>query len=142
MRHMEVTYFIEMNEDFFYLCRDAIDDAESINFEVDAIRTHLLNLVKAYLGKTEFGMAGGDIAESLDEQIKKQAKHVEEVEKSLAKMKELVLKLEKGLLLAKAYLKSLNQEKEHLSSNGLAKLRQTCIETAKAFRDELGPFLS
>ncbi|GKU99816.1 hypothetical protein SLEP1_g12605 [Rubroshorea leprosula] len=70
MRYMEVTPFAKMNEDFFYLCRDAIDDAKSINFKVNIIRTHLSNVAKAYLEKTEFGTTRGDMAESLDGQIK------------------------------------------------------------------------
>ncbi|GLU03986.1 hypothetical protein SLE2022_211540 [Rubroshorea leprosula] len=67
MRHMEVTPFAKMNEDFLYLCGDALDDAKSINFEVNALRTHLSTLAKAYLGKIEFGAAEGDMAEGLDE---------------------------------------------------------------------------
>ncbi|GKV15404.1 hypothetical protein SLEP1_g26197 [Rubroshorea leprosula] len=67
MQHMEVTPFAKMNEDFFYLCGDALDDAKSINFEVNALCTHLSTLAKAYLGKTEFGIAKGDMAEGLDE---------------------------------------------------------------------------
>ncbi|GLT87192.1 hypothetical protein SLE2022_052890 [Rubroshorea leprosula] len=70
MRHMEVTSFVEMNKDFFYLCRDALDDAESINFELNALRTHLSNLATAYLGMTKFGTAGGDMVESLNERIR------------------------------------------------------------------------
>ncbi|GLT87288.1 hypothetical protein SLE2022_053780 [Rubroshorea leprosula] len=108
MRHIEVTPFFEMNEDFFCLCRDAIDDVESINFEVSAIRTQLSNLAKAYLRKTKFGTARGDMAENLNKQIKEQAKHIEDMEKSLAETKELIVKLEKGLVSAKAYLGSLN----------------------------------
>ncbi|GKV15464.1 hypothetical protein SLEP1_g26253 [Rubroshorea leprosula] len=112
MRQMEVTLFTEINEDFFYLCRDAIDDTESINFEVNVIRTHLSNLAKAYLKKIEFNMT-----------------------------KELVLKLEEGSVTAKAHLESLNQEKEHLSSNGATELCQAFMEATKAYGDELGPFL-
>ncbi|GKU96144.1 hypothetical protein SLEP1_g9415 [Rubroshorea leprosula] len=108
MRHIEVTPFVEMNEDFFYLCKDALEDAESINFEVNALRTHLSNLATAYLGMTKFGMAEGDMAKSLDERIKEQVKHIEKMEKSLVETKELVIKLEEGLVSAKAYLGSLN----------------------------------
>ncbi|GKV11003.1 hypothetical protein SLEP1_g22292 [Rubroshorea leprosula] len=36
MRHMEVTPFAEMDEEFFHLCNDAIDEAKNINFEVEA----------------------------------------------------------------------------------------------------------
>ncbi|GKV41976.1 hypothetical protein SLEP1_g49439 [Rubroshorea leprosula] len=141
MRHMEVTLFDEMNDDFFYLCRDAIDDVESINFEDDVIHTHLSNLAKAYLRKTMFGMAGSDMVESLDECIKEQAKHVKKLQKSLIETKELVLKLEKGLVLTKGYMGSLNQEKKCLSSNGAVEVHQTCIEAGKAFKDEPGLFL-
>ncbi|GKV09622.1 hypothetical protein SLEP1_g21094 [Rubroshorea leprosula] len=58
---------------------------------------------KANLGKVEFSMARHNTVENLDEQIE-QRKHVEEMEKSLAKMTELVLKLEKGLMSIKAFL--------------------------------------
>ncbi|GKV44351.1 hypothetical protein SLEP1_g51545 [Rubroshorea leprosula] len=44
----------------------------------------------------------------LDKRIEEPAKHDERMEKSLAKMKELVLKLEEELMSIKAYLKSLN----------------------------------
>ncbi|GKV11459.1 hypothetical protein SLEP1_g22718 [Rubroshorea leprosula] len=64
--------------------------------------------MEAYLGKDEFNMVGGDMAMNLDEQIKEQAKHVKEMEKSLAKTKKLIHKLEEGLKLAKAHLESLN----------------------------------
>ncbi|GKV07029.1 hypothetical protein SLEP1_g18840 [Rubroshorea leprosula] len=37
VRHMEVTLFVKMVEEFFHYCRDAIDDAKSINFRVGAI---------------------------------------------------------------------------------------------------------
>ncbi|GKV06970.1 hypothetical protein SLEP1_g18785 [Rubroshorea leprosula] len=40
VRHMEVTPFVEMDEEFFHLCKDAIDDAKSINFEVGAIQAN------------------------------------------------------------------------------------------------------
>ncbi|GLU06586.1 hypothetical protein SLE2022_236080 [Rubroshorea leprosula] len=140
MRHMEVTLFSEMNEDF-YLCRDAIDDVESINFEVDAIYTHLSNLAKEYHGKTKFGTVKGDMAKRLDEWIKEQVEHIAEMQKSLAETKKLILKLKEGLVSAKAYLGSLNQEKEHLNSSGVTELCQSCIEVAKAFGDEPGPFL-
>ncbi|GKV43137.1 hypothetical protein SLEP1_g50470 [Rubroshorea leprosula] len=109
-------------KDFYYLFTDAFDDAESINLKVDALRTHLSNLAKAYLGKTEFDTAEGDTAEGLDKRIKEQAKHIKEM-KSLAKTRELVIKLEEGLVSAKAYLGLLNQEKEHLDSNGMTELR-------------------
>ncbi|GKV03857.1 hypothetical protein SLEP1_g16099 [Rubroshorea leprosula] len=102
--------------------RDAIDDAESINFKVGTIHTHLSDLAKAYLEKTVFGMAGNDVTESLDEQIERQAKHIIKMEKSLAETKKLVTKLEEGLVLAKAYLGLLNQDKEHLQSNGITEL--------------------
>ncbi|GKU96175.1 hypothetical protein SLEP1_g9442 [Rubroshorea leprosula] len=121
--------------------RDAIDDVESINFEVGAIRTHLSNLAKAYLGKTKFGMTRNDIVESLDEQIEKQVKHIKEMEKSLDEMKELVAKLEEGLVSAKAYLGSLNQDKERLNASGIAELRKPCIEVVKTFGDEPSHFL-
>ncbi|GKV10876.1 hypothetical protein SLEP1_g22184 [Rubroshorea leprosula] len=121
---------------------DAIDDAKSINFKVNAIRTHLSNLAKAYLEKTEFCTTEGDMAKSLDERIKEQVKHIEEMEKSLAETKKLILKLEKGLVSAKAYLGSLNQEKERLNCNSVVELCQVCIEAAKAFEDELGPFFA
>ncbi|GKV44355.1 hypothetical protein SLEP1_g51549 [Rubroshorea leprosula] len=140
MQYMEVTPFAKMNEDFFYLCRDAIDDADSINFEVSPIRAHLLNLAKAYLGKVELGMVGRDTVGNLDEGIEEQGKHVEEMEKSLAKMKELILKLTEGLMSVKAYLESLNQENEYLSSNDMIELCQTCIKIAKTFGDKPGPF--
>ncbi|GKV46433.1 hypothetical protein SLEP1_g53417 [Rubroshorea leprosula] len=110
----------EMNEDRdVSLTRDALNDAESLNFEVNALCTHLSTLAKAYLGKTEFSTAGGDMAEGLVEWIREQAKHIEEMEKSLAKTRELVVKLEEGLVSAKAYLGLLNQEKERLDSNGM-----------------------
>ncbi|GKV35944.1 hypothetical protein SLEP1_g44139 [Rubroshorea leprosula] len=119
MRHMKVTTFIEMNEDFFYLCRDAIDDVESINSKVDVICTHLSNLAKAYIRKTRFNMTKGDTAEKLDDQIKEQMEHVAKMEKSLAETKGLVFKLEERLVSAKAYLESFNQEKELVASSGL-----------------------
>lgn len=50
-------------------------------------------------------------------------KHVEEMKKSLAETKELVLKLEVGLQLAKAYLESLRHGKECLSSSEVAQFR-------------------
>ncbi|GKV11493.1 hypothetical protein SLEP1_g22750 [Rubroshorea leprosula] len=106
-----------------------------------AIRTHLSNLAKAYLKKIEFGMAGGDMVESLNERIKEQMNHIKEMEKSLAEMKELIIKLEEGLVSTKAYLGSLNQEKEHLNSSSVTELRQACMEAAKAFGDETSPFL-
>ncbi|GKV44354.1 hypothetical protein SLEP1_g51548 [Rubroshorea leprosula] len=139
MGYIEVTPFAKMNEDFFYLCRDAIDDVESINFKVGPIQAYLLNLEKAYLGKVEFSMAGCDTVGDLDKWIE-QMKHVKEMEKSLAKMKELILKLEERLMSIKAYLQSLNQENECLSSNNMIELCQTCIKTAKTFRDKLSPF--
>ncbi|GKV15513.1 hypothetical protein SLEP1_g26300 [Rubroshorea leprosula] len=71
--------------------------------------------------------------------IEKQVMHIKEMEKSLAKTKELVAKLEEGLVSAKAYLGLLNQDKEYLNFNGIAKLHQSCIEAAKAFGDE--PYL-
>ncbi|GKV43111.1 hypothetical protein SLEP1_g50445 [Rubroshorea leprosula] len=141
MQHIEVTPFVEMNKDFFYLCRDALDDAESINFEVNTLRTHLSNLAKAYLGKTEFDATRGDMVEGLDERIKEQVKHIEEMEKSLAETKELVVKLEERLVSAKVYLGLLNQEKECLDSNGVTELRHAYMEAAKAFGNELDPFL-
>ncbi|GKV11284.1 hypothetical protein SLEP1_g22549 [Rubroshorea leprosula] len=64
MRHMEVAFFVKMNEDFFYLCKDAIDDAKSINLKVGTIPTRLLDLMKAYLGKGKFDMFG-----NLDDRI-------------------------------------------------------------------------
>ncbi|GKU89661.1 hypothetical protein SLEP1_g3774 [Rubroshorea leprosula] len=88
MRHMEVTTFVEMDEDFFYLCRDAFGDVESINFEVDALCTHLSNLAKAYLGKNKFGTVEGDMDEGLNGRLREQVKHIEEIEKSLAKTRE------------------------------------------------------
>lgn len=115
MWYMEVAPFAEMNENFFYLCKDAIDDVESINFEVYTIWTHLLDLAKAFLGKGEFNMAS-NVAHDLDERIEEHAKHVVEMGKSLAEMKELIHQLEKGLKSTKAYLESLNQEKELWSS--------------------------
>ncbi|GLT29319.1 hypothetical protein SLA2020_041930 [Shorea laevis] len=60
--HNKTEKVVVENTFFIYLCRDAIDDAESINFEVSTIHTQLSNLAKAYLGKTEFGMARGDMA--------------------------------------------------------------------------------
>ncbi|GKV41975.1 hypothetical protein SLEP1_g49438 [Rubroshorea leprosula] len=90
---------------------------------VDFTTRLLKNLAKAYLSKVEFGMARDDTIRNLDEPIKEQAKHVEEIKKSLVETKELVLKLEEGLMLAKAYLELLNQEKEHLSSNNVTELR-------------------
>ncbi|GKV07204.1 hypothetical protein SLEP1_g19002 [Rubroshorea leprosula] len=115
---------------------DALDDAESINFEVNTLCTHLSNLAKVYVGRIEFGMVKG-----LDGRIREQAKHVAKMEKSLVETKELVVKLEKGLVSTKAYLGSLNQEKEHLDSNSVIELCQACMEAAKAFRDEPSPFL-
>ncbi|GKV10877.1 hypothetical protein SLEP1_g22185 [Rubroshorea leprosula] len=37
-KHMEVTPFVEMDKKSFHLCKDAIDDDKSINFEVRATR--------------------------------------------------------------------------------------------------------
>ncbi|GKV43103.1 hypothetical protein SLEP1_g50438 [Rubroshorea leprosula] len=91
--------------------------------------------------ETEFGIARGDMAESLDEWIKEQGKHIEEMEKSLVETKELIFKLEEGFVSAKAYLGSLNQEKERMNSNGVAEHCQICIEVAKAFGDEPSLFL-
>lgn len=68
MRHIKVMPFVKMNEDFFYLCRDTIDDVNSINFEVSTIQTYLLDLVKAFFGKGEFGVVG-DTTHDLKERI-------------------------------------------------------------------------
>ncbi|GKV42238.1 hypothetical protein SLEP1_g49667 [Rubroshorea leprosula] len=38
VKHMEVTPFVKMDEEFFYLCKDAINDAKSINFKVGGIQ--------------------------------------------------------------------------------------------------------
>lgn len=70
MWRMEISPFIKMNEDFFHLCKDAINDAESINFKVGTIQAQLLDLAKAYLGKGEFGMTRGDTTRNLDKWIK------------------------------------------------------------------------
>ncbi|GKV26781.1 hypothetical protein SLEP1_g36016 [Rubroshorea leprosula] len=136
---VKVTPFVKMNEDS-YLCKDVIDDAENINFEVGTIRAHLLDLAKAFLDKGEFGMVGGDMAHNLDRGIEEQAKHVKEMEKSLAEMKEFVLKSEERLKSTKVYLESLNQDKELLGSWEIVQLCHACIKIAKTCGDEPGCF--
>ncbi|GKV34081.1 hypothetical protein SLEP1_g42502 [Rubroshorea leprosula] len=66
MRHIEVTSFVEMDEEFFHLCKDTKDDAKNINFEVGATWA-----CEGKPNEGKFDMAKSGMVSNWDEQIDK-----------------------------------------------------------------------